>query len=127
MMRPCEAAARSIRSGEPRPILRRTSYSTNGLQPYSTIVRLSANAMSATVSNSVPSRSNSTAARRCPRQCAPLGLCIERDADGAMIAAHDGGMDLGGLHRVAQLPRYPNLVDSPPDVPRPRIGEMAPP
>src|SRR5216684_1747175 len=127
MMQPCEAAARSIRIGEPRPIILRTSSSANGLQSYSARVRLSANAISATVSNSVPSRSNSTAPRRCPRQCAPWGLCIERDADRAMIAAHDGGMDLGALHRVAQMPRHENVVDSPPDVPRPRIGEMAPP
>src|SRR5882724_10946826 len=127
MIRPCEAAARSISIREPRPTMCRTSSSANGLQPYSSIVRLSANAISATVSSSVPSRSNSTAPRRRPRQCALLGLCIERDADRAMIAAHDGGMDLGALHRVAQLPRHENVVDSPPDVPRPRIGEMAPP
>src|SRR5260370_23772388 len=127
MMRSCEAAARSIRIGEPRPIMRRTSSSANGLQSSSAIVRFNANAISAPVSNSVPSRSNSTAARRCAREFASLGLRIERDTDRAMIAPHDGGMDLGALHRVAQLRRYQNVVDSPPDVARPRIGEMAPP
>src|SRR5882672_52412 len=127
MMRPCEAAARSIRIGEPRPIMPRTSTSANALQSYSTIIRLSAKAISATVSSSVPSRSNSTAARRCPRQCASSRLCIERDTDRAMIAPQDGGMDLGLLHRVAQLPRHEHVIDSPPDVARPRIGEMTPP
>src|SRR5271154_596597 len=83
--------------------------------------------MSATVSSSVPSRSNSTAQSACPRHCAPAELCIESDADRTMIAAHHGGMDLRTLHRVTQLPRYQNIVDSPPHVARPRIGEMAPP
>src|ERR1700677_1132772 len=91
------------------------------------MVRLSAKAMSAAVSSSVPSRSNSTAQSVCPRHCAPGELCIEIDADRAMIAAHHRRMDLRTLHRVAQLPRYQNVVDSPPDVARPRIGEMAPP
>src|ERR1700733_2533048 len=83
--------------------------------------------MSATVSSSVPSRSNSTAQSVCPRHCAPAELCIESDADRTMIAAHHRGMDLRALHRVTQLPRYENVVDSPPNVARPRIGEMAPP
>src|SRR3984893_2917627 len=125
--RPCETAARSIRIGEPRPTMRRTSSSATASKSYSTIVRLSAKAISAAVSTSVPSRSNSIPARRCPRQCAPSRLCIERNADRAMIAPHHGGMDLGALHRVAQLPRDENVVDSPPDVACPGIGEMTPP
>src|ERR1700679_131657 len=118
-LRPCAAAARSIRIGEPRPIMRRTSLSANGLQPYSSIVRFSANAMSATVSSKVPSRSNSTADRGCPRQFAAADLCIDTDADRTMIAAHDGGMYLGTLHGSSQFFRYEHVVDSPPDVARP--------
>src|SRR5271165_400857 len=44
-----------------------------------------------------------------------------------MIAAHHLGMDLGALHRRAQLSRHEYVVDSPSDVARPRIGEMTPP
>src|ERR1700678_2807746 len=126
-LRPCAAAARSIKIGEPPPTMRRTSLLANGLQPYSSIVRFSANAMSATVSSKVPSRSNSTADRGCPRQRAAADLCIDTDADRTVIAAHDARMYLGALHGGAHFFRYENIVDSPPDVARPRIGKMAPP
>src|ERR1700678_224603 len=127
MRRPCACAARSISIGEPRPIMRRTSLSAKGLPPYSSRVRFSANAISATVSSKVPSRSNSTADSGRPRHFASAGLCIEIDADRTMIAAHHGGMDLGALHGAAQFLRHQNVVDSPPDVTRPGIGEMTPP
>src|SRR5450755_1366129 len=107
--------------------MRRTSASANDRQPCSANARFSANAMSAAVSSRVPSRSNNTADKDCPRHCAAAPLCIERDADGAVIAAHDGGMDLGALHRIAQLTRHQHVIDSPPDVPRPGIREMTPP
>src|SRR3984957_20062959 len=125
--RPCEARARSIRIGGPRPISRRTSPSARDSQPCSSIVRFNANAISCTVSRSVPSRSNNTADSGCPRQCAAFTSCIESDADRTVIAAHDGGMNLGAFHRVAQLPRDENIIDPPSDVARPRIREVTPP
>src|SRR5258708_17452457 len=44
-----------------------------------------------------------------------------------MVAAHDGSMDFCTLHRIAKRGRYHEVIDSPPDVSRPRIGKMAPP
>jgi len=44
-----------------------------------------------------------------------------------VIAAHDRRKNLGALDRGAQLRRDQHVVDSPSDVPRPRIGKVAPP
>src|SRR5258707_6237814 len=44
-----------------------------------------------------------------------------------MVAAHDGSMDFCTLHRIAKRGRYHQVIDSPPDVSRPRIGKITPP
>src|SRR5450631_819379 len=114
--------------GEPRPTMRATSPTGRGAQPYSPSVRLSARAISEAVSNSVPSRSNSTALIGRPRQAAvECVLDIDGHAHRTMIASHDLRMNSHCLDGFAQARGHQEVVDSPTDVAGTRIGEMAPP
>src|SRR5260221_5769827 len=64
-----------------------------------------------------------------PASRSPAGYLrsAQGDADGAVIAAQNFRVNRRAVHRAAQDGRHQKIVDSPPDVARPRVGKMTPP
>src|SRR3569833_1222502 len=57
----------------------------------------------------------------------PSDAPIECDADGAVIAAHDVGMDFRGLHGIAELCRHEEVIDPPSHVTCTGVGDITTP